>query len=151
MRAANVYFHPDAWIVHAQHRTTAGVLLHGAPVFRLPTDATSAELGRAVRDALAGYRDGIPHPATWKGIGTEFLKLAGFRSWRSLREQSKSCWIAESDSDLTFTPLRNGGSAGKQKGFQPFGASPLKARSSFSDEEIGQVLKDAIAAAVIAV
>ena len=50
------------------------------------------------------------------------------------------CWIEESAGFVTFTPLRNGGSRGDEKGFQPFGKEPVRVPASFSNEELGDVL-----------
>jgi hypothetical protein len=151
MRAAGAYLHPDTWIIHAEHRTTAGVLMSNPPVFRMPLSAATSQLGLAVRQALEGYRENVPHPTDWKNAGAEFLKLTGFKSWRALEAPSKSCWISESGGELVFTPLRNGGTAGDKKGFQPFGAVPLRVPAAPSDEQLGQALMETLAVSIGAV
>jgi hypothetical protein len=140
---AGAYIHPDGFIVHAQHRATSGVLVSAPPVLRLPPDVSDAELGVALRSVLRAYAEGVPHP-DWSESGKTFLRAAGYRSWRSLEAPARSCWIELSDGRLVITPLRNGGSRGDQKGFQPFGSEPIIANITDNDEEVGKALKAAL-------
>src|SRR5258708_2533748 len=125
MRSAGVYLNPDALILHALGQVPAGFLISIPPVLRLPASAEPDLLGRTLRDALAAYQPNFPQPADWNRHRADFLKAAGVRSWRKLEGLSRSCWIQQADHEITFTPLRNGGSHGAKKGFQPFGALPL--------------------------
>ena len=149
-RAAGAYLHPQAWILHSEHRTTAGVLLHAPPVLRFSVPAKSAELGAAIRSTLAAYADGVPHPSSWKGSGAEFLKLTGFKSWRALEGLAKACWISAKEDKVFFTPLRNGGTCGDEKGFQPFGADPIVVSRQSADSELGEALVRAMYVSVSA-
>lgn len=141
---AGAYLHPDGFILHAHHRATSGVLVGAPPVLRLPLDASDADVGVAVRTVLGAYVEAVPHPSDWSESGRAFLKAAGYRSWRALEAPARSCWIEVADGRLLITPLRNGGSRGDRKGFQPFGAEPIAAALSDSDEEVGSALKEAL-------
>lgn len=124
-RSAEVYQYSDFLIVHAQHQSTAGVTLAALPLIRLSTTATSGDIGHALRRI-------------------EFLEEAGFRSWQALQKSAKSCWIEEASDRITFTPTRNGGNKGKEKGFGPFGAELIVVASSCTDGELGDALVRAL-------
>ena len=79
MASASILLTSKGIIVHAMHRTTAGVYLDAEPVLRVD-DASGPEIGRAVRAALAAFVDSAPPPTEWKGIGKPFLAATGFRS-----------------------------------------------------------------------
>ena len=148
-RSAGVYLHPDGFILHAQHRAVSGVLLSAPPVVRLPPHASDAELGAALLEVLRAFEEGVPHPArdNWKERAAAFLKETGYRTWRALEGPARSCWIDEEQGGLIFTPLRNGGSSGERKGFQPIDAEPVMASAVATDEEVGEALKRALAVA----
>jgi hypothetical protein len=139
-RSAGIYQYPDSLIVHAQHKSTAGVSLAALPVMHIPVTATSEDIGQALRRVLDSYREGVAHPTDWKGFGKEFLQEAGFRSWQALMKSAKSCWIEEASGQITFTPLRNGGGKDKERGFGPFGAELIVVASGCTDAELGAAL-----------
>jgi hypothetical protein len=141
---AGAYLHPDGFVLHAQHRAISGVLVGAPPVLRLPLNVSDAELGAALRTVLRAYVEGVRHPTDWSESGKAFLKAAGYRSWKSLEALARSCWIEVSDDRIVITPLRNGGSRGDQKGFQPFGAEPVISSISGDDDEVGGALKVAL-------
>jgi hypothetical protein len=145
VRAAGVYLHPDALILYALGQVPAGFLVSIPPVFRLPAFGAPDLVGRTLREALAGYQSPFPQPSDRKAHRAAFLKATGVRSWRKLEGSSRMCSIEEGDAEITFTPWRNGGSHGPNKGFQPFGAAPITCAKSVSDAALGAALLDALA------
>jgi hypothetical protein len=144
-RSAGVYLLEDALVLHAQARTRAGIGLAVPPVWRLAVNATPAEAGASVREALAAFREvPDPSPADRKLWTATFFKAAGVRSWRALEGGTRSCWIEERGGDPFFTPLRNGGNNGATKGFQPFGVPPVVVDPALGAEAIGRGLLDAL-------
>jgi hypothetical protein len=143
-RAAGVYQHADVLLLHAHRRAQAGFLVAVPPVIRLPPSSSAAEVGKALRQALGAFQAEREDPADWSGLRSEFLQATGFRSWKALEESAKSCWIEEQAGRIELTPLKNGGSRGADKGFQPFGVPPSTMEASESDAEIGQALLDAL-------
>jgi hypothetical protein len=143
-RAAGVYLHPEGIILHAEHRATSGVLQSAPPVIRLAASADPGEVGHALRVVLSEYREEVAHPTDRKARSAAFLRQTGFRSWKSLEGPARCCWIAESDGQIVFTPLRNGGRRGDQKGFQPFGAAAVAVPSESSDGAVGRALMEAL-------
>jgi hypothetical protein len=129
-------------------RAPAGFHVSTSPVFRLPPDASPESVGRHLREALASYQPNfaLPPPSEWKAYQRAFLKSTGFRSWRQLEGPSKSCFIQQdADGRVVFTPLRNGGSRGPKKGFQPFGLPAITTPASLTDGALGTYLLDALA------
>lgn len=114
------------------------------PVIRLTASAATGEIGHALRAVLSEYREGVGDPTDWKADSAAFLRQTGFKSWKSLEGPARRCWIAESDEQIVFTPLRNGGTRGDQKGFQPFGAAVVTVPSESSDETVGRALLEAL-------
>lgn len=144
LRSAGVYLHPAALILHAQGRVPAGFHLSIPPVFLLAVSPAPDVLGCTLREALAAYQPALPQPQDWRAHRAGFLRATGVRSWSQLEGLSRSCWIEEAQAGITFTPLRNGGSRGAKKGFQPFGASPIACPGGVGDEVLGQALFDAL-------
>ena len=143
IKSAGVYQHPDVLIIHAQVRAPAGFLVSSAPVFKLYSNATAQEIGAALRQALSQFQDRPRNPDEWMTLRSNFLKATGFRSWRRLESQAKSCWI-EQEEAVVFTPFRNGGTRGAKKGFQPFGANEIEVPSDGDDAALGRALVEAL-------
>ena len=138
---------PEATLVYAEAELAGGGHLSEPPVFRLAPAASPEELGDAVQGALAAYRTAVPRPdhGEWGEAGKPFLKAAGFRSWRSLHRDAKMSWITQNpDGSYVFTILKNGGSRGDRKGFQPFGVPDQKLRADASTAELGLALLGAL-------
>ena len=66
-----------------------------------------------------------------------FLAAARVRSWRQLETNAVACWIREHEGEIIMTPLRNGGTQGDEKGFQPFGAAEATISLSAADAQLG--------------
>ena len=73
-----------------------------------------------------------------------FLRAAGVRSWRQLEANAVACWIREENGTIRLTPLRNGGTRGDKKGFQPFDAADISVLTSASDEQLGAAVLAAL-------
>jgi hypothetical protein len=52
--------------------------------------------------------------------------------------------IVMRDGRITLTPLRNGGTRGDQKGFQPFGAPVVTVAEAAPDAELGAAVIEAL-------
>jgi hypothetical protein len=143
-RAAGVYQHTDVLIVHALRQARAGFRVAVPPALRLPPSSPAAEVGKALRAALSAFQADGEDPSDWNAFRSEFLHATGFRSWKALEEGARSCWIEEEAAAIRLTPLKNGGSRGAQRGFQPFGVAPSTVSASAGDEEIGRALLEAL-------
>lgn len=81
----------------------------------LERSVDTSEIGRAVLQALAGNREGIPHPATpddFDDLPQPVLEAAGVKTWTLFSRGALSLWIAEEDSTLVLIPTRKVGSKG---------------------------------------
>ncbi len=144
-RSAGAYLRPECLIIQAEARMRAGIRVATTPVWRLPPETSAAEIGAVLRSALSAFRGDEPNllHGEQKVMRAAFLRQAGFRSWRSLENGARSCWIEEHDGILVLTPLRNGGTKGATKGFQPFGVEPLTSPGDVGEQAMGQLLLDA--------
>ena len=145
-RTAGCYRTPKFLLLHAEARTTAGVQVASEPVWLIDVEAGDIEIGQALQAALNAFVDGVPHPDRneWRDHSARFLKAAGFRSWRSLENKARSCWIRDGSGKVVITPLRNGGRTGDSKGFQPFGVPKIEVAKPVSAGDLGQALRTAL-------
>jgi len=129
-------------IVHPVGTTEDGIGVHMPPVHRFGIGADPAEVGHALRDSLTLSTTLAP-PRLWqerRELVKMFLRAAGVRSWRQLETNAVACWIREDNGRMTLTPLRNGGTRGDKKGFQPFDATDVSVSSSEPDARLGEAL-----------
>lgn len=109
MRSANVYSRKGTFFVHASLRTTAGVWMDGAPSFAVEHASDDSSLGEAILAALAGSRQGVPHPNNWKEVQRALLELAGVKSWSTFTKGATHVAVQEGASGVTLTPTTNVG------------------------------------------
>lgn len=113
-------------------------------------DASAADIGAALRSLLTSPPSAVL-PDGWKEnaeLGKQFLTAAGVRSWKQLETDTVHCWIESNGDVVTLTPLRNGGTSGDRKGFQPFGATVVTVPMSATDAELGAAVLEALARSV---
>jgi hypothetical protein len=84
---ASAYRRANLILIHARAKTLPGFQIDSPPWIVLPADARNAEIGEAVRTALAAYREGEPAPdyrsADWKELRRARYHAAGVRSERT--------------------------------------------------------------------
>jgi len=146
-KSAGVFQHPEFLILHAFQRLGDGPELATIPVVRLPASTSIAEIGLTLRQMLTAYQVNTSTLFDWKAARAQFLQATGFRSWRALEGPAKMCWIEEIGDRIIFTPLRNGGTRGPKKGFQPFGAAEISVPARATDVELGKALLSALSQA----
>ncbi len=133
-------------LVHPVAVTRAGIGVSIAPVHRFNAHSDGADIGAALRSSLE-HGVSVAVPEGWKehaDLGRAFLRAAHLRSWKQLQTGSVSCWVRSDGSQIELTPLRNGGTSGPEKGFQPFGAAPIALAADASDAELGTALLEAL-------
>lgn len=143
---AGAYRTPTTLLLHPTARTATGLNVGVPPVRRLRLDADPQEVGATLREFLTSPPTVVP-PDDWReraGLGQDFLHEAGYRSWKKLEEGAVSCWIEVRDGAIVFTPLRNGGRKGSEKGFQPFGASLITVAVDAEDPQLGAAVLEAL-------
>lgn len=118
IRSATVYRLNTRFVVYPVNTTTAGVGIASEPYIVLPLPASALDLGRAINHALDSYRNDIPHPLNWKGLSRPRLAAAGVRSEAALHELASMVAVTFDGNVLTFTPQRNRGATGINKGFE---------------------------------
>ena len=143
-RTGGIYRRSDWIIIHPINKATSGIGIASPPVFRVSVGASQEEIGQAIVAALAAFTSEVPHPSNWTNHGKEFLKAAGFRSWRALEKDAVYCNFSDDGDTFRFQPLRYGGTHGDKKGFQPFEASEVVVSSAVSVAEIGEAALEAL-------
>jgi hypothetical protein len=121
MQRAAAYQLRNKFLAYSESRTVAGVWVAGSPFITLSLTSDADEVGRAVYEALAGSRDGVPHPSDWKSIPAERLGAAGMRSEADFMRGARLLNISYDGSRISLEPTKNGGTKGEDKGFIPLG------------------------------
>lgn len=145
MSKACAYLLKDRWLIHPTSKTTSGLVIASAPFQAIPADSDLAVLGIAIRVALATSSDGVPHPTDWKGISSSRLTAAGVKTEATFQRNSKLVAVNRIGAEIVFTPTRNGGSSGGDKGFHKIDDRAVVASIGISDESLGQKVHDALA------
>ena len=104
----------------------------------LSAPVTSVELSKAIGQALDLSQNGITHPQSWKGLAAPRLAAAGVKSEATFQKQTALVSLIADGNTVTFTPHRNGGTTGNEKGFSPIDECEIKVdqRASESAGEI---------------
>jgi hypothetical protein len=86
----------------------------------MPSNATHALVGSAILEALLAFQPSVPVPdyrsPEWKAHQLALFRAAGVKSARQFESGSKAVLIETARKNLHFTPSRNGGSTGPNKG-----------------------------------
>jgi hypothetical protein len=138
-----MYQHASAYewrgriFLHAYSKTTQGLSVLSQPV--LEADPRNLpELGRVILSALAGSKEGVPHPSIWDDISGPLIKVAGAKSRSTFFGSARSVSIKRQSDRVTFTPYRN---LGTRKGYEPL---KEKVRTSLPDTaDLGAALLSA--------
>jgi hypothetical protein len=144
MKEATVYKRRDGWYLHAFSTTTTGVGLGSPPRIKLDMDATTANLGQAVLEALKGSQQGVPHPPPKEAVKSfkPMLDLAGVKTWAAFAKNASNVDVSSDANLLIFEPWKN---AGPKGGFVPFPGEKVTVRADAPTAEIGEALKKAMA------
>jgi hypothetical protein len=145
-RRAGAYRTGNMLLLHAVAYTRAGIGVLVPPVHRFTSETDPGVVGAALSDLLASPPSIVP-PDGWKDraeMGKQFLKAAGFRSWKQLEARAVYCSIEAGEERITLTPLRNGGTRGDKKGFQPFGAPVVTVAVDAPTRELGAAVSEAL-------
>jgi hypothetical protein len=134
MQHASAYEWHGRIFLHSDSKTTSGVWVGGEPVLAAdPRDP--AELGRAILLALAGSKQGVPHPSIWDDLSAPLIKFAGAKSYRAFVGSARCVSIELKDNRVTFRPYRN---LGPRDGYRSIKG---KDRTSLAnDSELGAAL-----------
>src|ERR1700737_3225424 len=115
MQLADAFEWRGRIFLHAYSKTQVGLSVLSQPVLAAdPRDP--AELGRAILLALAGSKEGVPHPSIWDDICAPLIKLAGAKSRRAFYGSARCVRIRRQSDRVSFTPMRN---LGTRKGYEP--------------------------------
>ena len=135
---ASIYLRDREILAHALHRTVDGALVPGLPALRLAREATPSEIGRALRAILSQTAAVIAHPADWTGVDAPVLAAFGARSWGSISRTARLCTLSEDEQWLEIVPMRNGGGAGRDRGFHELPARATRISRDVTDHDLGE-------------
>lgn len=141
MRKASIYKLPSRFIVCPVNTTTSGIGITSEPFIVLPTPVSATELGKAISRAFDSSRDGVDHPQSWNGFAAPRLAAAGVKSEATFQKQAALVSSTTDGKTVIFTPHRNRGATGPDKGF-----SPIDERAVHVDPIAQEVLGETVLA-----
>lgn len=80
---------------------------------------SAAELGKGINQALESSHHSVAHPVRWKGWAAPRLASNGVKSEATFQKHASLVSVLTDGRKATFTPHRNGGANGPDKGFLP--------------------------------
>lgn len=114
-KLATIYQRKGLLFVSASHETEAGFWVADTEVEIVdPIDEQGLE--KAIVNALARSREGVPTPARDANHITSLLKAANVSSWSTFAKLAKSVDVFAKEGELEITPYRN---MGGSEGFEP--------------------------------
>ena len=144
---AQAYWWPEKILVHALARTEPGFYIIAEPWTTLPSNVDHATLGSAIREALLAFRSNVRVPdyqtLAWKALRRARLRAVGVRSERQFMSGSKLVGISTVGQNLHFTPTRNGGSTGVDRGYRDLPEGLIEVPLTIDSEGIGLKTVDA--------
>ena len=144
MRYGAVYERREKLIIHADGKTTAGVLIGIEPFLVLDKAAArAADIGASLRSVLAKSRDNLRHPgpAEWDAVAAPLYAAAGVKSWGVFVKDALLANIEADDAAIRLLPQEN---RGGRDGFQPRGLPAIEVAATASDEELGSAVLNAL-------
>ncbi len=141
MARAHVYFRKSHLHLCAMHALTTGLGLAGLPALCVDSTVGDEALGSAVRNVLAGSRDGVAESVDHRAAMREVLAALGVRSWGALHRTAHMCVVHLTHDGLRLVPTRNGGTTGPGRGFHDLDAAAVLLPATTSDEELGRALR----------
>jgi hypothetical protein len=119
VKTAFIYKLPSRFVVCPVSTTTSGIGLTSEPYIVLLAPVSAVDLSNAINQALDSSHDGVAHPVSWKGLAAPRLASAGVKSEAAFQKQASLVSVVTDGRTATFTPHRNGGANGLDKGFVP--------------------------------
>ena len=136
-----IYQLKDRVLIHPWQQTTMGLGIASEPYVSLPLDADARALGDSVLNALSLSGRTVPHPTSWKGLGTARLNAAGVKSEKAFQQGARSLSAERGAQGFRIEPSRNGGTKGDLKGFEPLPELSLSLPLTSSAETLGAAIR----------
>lgn len=108
-RTASLYKRDGKIVICANARVTEGYLIDHEPFALLEEPVSAIELGKAVTEALAQYRTGVPTPPASTEFLSYFAMLAGVKTYREFMDGARYCSVEQANGTIAFQPMRNDG------------------------------------------
>jgi hypothetical protein len=144
MRYGAVYERRGKLIIHADGKTTAGVLI-GVEPFLVLDKATvrPVDIGASLRAALTKSRGNLRHPEPneWDAVAAPLYAAAGVKSWGVFVKGALLANVEADDAAIRLLPQEN---RGGRDGFQPRGLPVIEVAANASDEELGAAVLNAL-------
>jgi hypothetical protein len=134
---SNVYRRGKFFFVVTAAETKDGLWVSAEPCFKLPVDATPAELGALVTESLDKSRTGVRAPSFKDGAHLRpVLEVSGLKSWSTFAKGASLVLVHRDGDVVSAAPQQNQGSGG----FAPLaGGDPLTVTGGGPDEVGGLV------------
>jgi hypothetical protein len=139
---ASLYRRSGSILIESKSRNVDGIYEATPPFLRVPADSEPEDIGRAVLQALAESKEGIPNP--WRDAEYRrrnrsgwwpLIEVAGVKSWRTFVKGAVHVSVLRTGNLVKFEPSRN---LGPKEGFVPLANAPEPVADAANLFEIGQ-------------
>jgi hypothetical protein len=142
---ACIYQSRRAIIVVSMDAVARGPWVTGTHISSHAPDVPDDVLGASLVDALNAALKNRPPVTDWKALGEPLFKAAGVRSWAALQKQNSLVAVQRERGTIRFSPCRNGGASGDDRGYKEIAEAVASIASSASPSEVGQAIRTALA------
>jgi hypothetical protein len=107
MRTCSVYFRGGEIYVLSSAKDVFGIFRNVEPFVRFSRQVPAQELGRAVLDSLAAYRENLPGKTYVRGVKEPphpFLVFAGSKSWKAFEKGAVYFMISDTGPEIEIMP-----------------------------------------------
>ena len=141
-KTIGVTTYPDKIVLTALHQIKNSYWTNSVEIEILEINSSNELIGKIIRKQLSLSKYGIKEPTEYeiKERKEKSDKILKFKSVKESMQNSKHISISERDEKIIFSPSKNGGSAGKNRGYIYLNES-IEIRSDVSNEVLGETYK----------
>lgn len=114
---ASATLYPDKILIETVDRVKEGFGISSTNISTLPVNIDNNTLGLTLRHHLSLTRTGLTRPKDYKKHYQNFLDKAGFKNGKEHHKEALHLTIIKRQGKITLSPTKNGGYAGKDRGF----------------------------------
>lgn len=144
-KSIDVTTYPDKIVLTALHQIKNSYWINSAEIEILEINSSNELIGKIIRKQLSLSKYGIKTPTEneRKEQKEKSNKILKFKSVKESMQNSKHIGISERDEKIIFSPSKNGGSVGKNRGYA-YLKERIEVENNVNFEILGENYRNAI-------
>ena len=141
-KTVNVETYPDKIVLTTFHQIKNSYWINSSEIEILEINSSNELIGKTIRKQLSLSKYGIKEPTEKerKERKEKSDKILKFKSIRESMQNSRHICISEEDGKIIFTPSKNGGSVGKNRGYI-YLKENMEIKNDVSNEILGETYR----------